>query len=797
MPTGIVRNEGKIMAFCIKCGMQLADNANFCAKCGTPVQAATSSVPTICKLKLDDGTYEGEIVNGKPHGKGKLTYSDGDVYEGDWVDGERTGKGKMTYADDKVYDRYVYEGDWVNDEPNGKGKMTWADDDVYDRYVYEGDFVDGKLNGKGKMTWTDGRVYEGDFVDGKLNGKGKMTWADGRVYEGDFVDDGVYEGDLVNNKPHGKGKMTWTDGRVYEGDWVDGLENGKGKYTFTNGDVYEGDWVDGLENGKGKKTYANGDVYEGDFVNFIRHGKGKYTFANGDVYEGDWVKNKQTGKGKKTYANGDVYEGDFVDGKRTGKGKYTFTNGDVYEGDWVDDKRSGTLVQATTSSAPTIGKLTDSDGKVPYMSIEQIIKDKINELGDAKKKLGGTVHIVPDIKEETAKKAAKYIAGNIEPSAIIAIIDDTIFGSAKGGFVFTEKNMYYKSMLSSKNIPYNKIGVIEDKIVPVEKEKRNKTLTIYDKDGNNIFEHTFFLDVDNQLCELLNAIVPESQLRKIDNKLSISMTVMNEKIKKFVDIVNEMLQILGWYSFSEGVYFLDIPPGKLVNSKESLGIDENETVIILFDLSVFGSAKDALVFTDLGLRYKYAGSTWSVSWEELSQHRYGMTSDDIIFKHKSLIYNTDKIRRTTCIDDNPVLTLISIAITVFNSKNKINTYEDVIKASEDKMQYNKTTQDLYEIVPYIFAEPKKEEGIGENTDSVTETEKDSTSTGFLGGVVNSVVKGMGNYNSAIKKEKERMQNWPDARLANWAKSKAVLPAGMAALQLLKERGYTTSDIAKM
>jgi Predicted membrane protein len=28
------------MAFCIKCGTQLADGARFCAKCGTPVQAA-------------------------------------------------------------------------------------------------------------------------------------------------------------------------------------------------------------------------------------------------------------------------------------------------------------------------------------------------------------------------------------------------------------------------------------------------------------------------------------------------------------------------------------------------------------------------------------------------------------------------------------------------------------------------------------------------------------------------------------------------------------------------------------
>lgn len=29
--------------------------------------------------------YEGEWVNGKAHGKGKLIHADGDIYEGDWV----------------------------------------------------------------------------------------------------------------------------------------------------------------------------------------------------------------------------------------------------------------------------------------------------------------------------------------------------------------------------------------------------------------------------------------------------------------------------------------------------------------------------------------------------------------------------------------------------------------------------------------------------------------------------------------------------------------------------------------
>jgi len=225
------------------------------------------------KITLEDGSvYEGELVNGVPHGKGKCTSSTGGgiviVYEGDWVEAKRTGKGKQTFSNGNVF-----EGDFVDDKLHGKGKQTYCDGDVY-----EGDFVDDKLQGKGKITLHDGGVYEGDFVDGKLHGKGKKTYKDGKVEEGDFVD----------YKLHGKGKQTFSNGNVYEGDFVGGKLQGKGKLTKTNGDVYEGEFTYYALQGNGKMAYANGDVYEGDFVNDKLQGKGKKTYKDGKVEEGDW-----------------------------------------------------------------------------------------------------------------------------------------------------------------------------------------------------------------------------------------------------------------------------------------------------------------------------------------------------------------------------------------------------------------------------------------------------------------------------------------------------------------------------
>jgi len=40
-------------------------------------------------LRSNGEVYEGEFCEGKPHGKGKLTHSDGTVIVGTWTNGEK------------------------------------------------------------------------------------------------------------------------------------------------------------------------------------------------------------------------------------------------------------------------------------------------------------------------------------------------------------------------------------------------------------------------------------------------------------------------------------------------------------------------------------------------------------------------------------------------------------------------------------------------------------------------------------------------------------------------------------
>ena len=80
--------------------------------CG-PIQAQTIVVGS-CTLK-DGGIYTGELIGGKPGGKGRVQYENGDTYEGTFVKGLRQGEGTFTAADGSRY-----EGNWTKNEKNGK-----------------------------------------------------------------------------------------------------------------------------------------------------------------------------------------------------------------------------------------------------------------------------------------------------------------------------------------------------------------------------------------------------------------------------------------------------------------------------------------------------------------------------------------------------------------------------------------------------------------------------------------------------------------------------------------------------
>ena len=85
--------------------------------------------------------YEGEMKDGKQHGRGTKRYANGAVYEGEFKDGKKHGRGTERYATGNVY-----EGEFKDDQKHGRGTYRYASGNVY-----EGDWKDGKKHGRGTM----------------------------------------------------------------------------------------------------------------------------------------------------------------------------------------------------------------------------------------------------------------------------------------------------------------------------------------------------------------------------------------------------------------------------------------------------------------------------------------------------------------------------------------------------------------------------------------------------------------------------------------------------------------------
>lgn len=75
-----------------------------------------------------------------------------------------------------------YDGQFVNGRFSGPGKVTWPGGDSY-----VGNFQGGVENGHGVFTASDGRVIDGNFVGGMVSGHALLRKPDGTKIEGEFV----------------------------------------------------------------------------------------------------------------------------------------------------------------------------------------------------------------------------------------------------------------------------------------------------------------------------------------------------------------------------------------------------------------------------------------------------------------------------------------------------------------------------------------------------------------------------------------------------------------------------------
>lgn len=171
------------------------------------------------RIEYDNGYYEGDVVDGKKHGKGVWCFNDGRRYSGEFVNDKIQGKGVFYYSLG-----HTYMGTW-SDYGNGKGAIMFIT-----KNHYFGEWVDFKMQGKGTYFFRGGDKYIGDFNDGEIDGNGTVWFRNGNTYTGQ-----VKEKELK-----GKGTMIFANGDKYEGRWSFDKMNGKGTFYFNDGRKLEG-----------------------------------------------------------------------------------------------------------------------------------------------------------------------------------------------------------------------------------------------------------------------------------------------------------------------------------------------------------------------------------------------------------------------------------------------------------------------------------------------------------------------------------------------------------------------------
>ena len=190
--------------------------------------------------------YEGEVLNGVPHGRGTLVYPNGLMFEGSWNAGRETGWGVLCGADD---------------EP------IWA-----------GEVVDGVPHGSGVLFYSNGDSYAGAWKEGLPHGRGCLETSSGN-----------YDGAWVEGQRSGVGTQIYTDGSIYSGAWRAGHKHGRGELTTSFGFRYQGTWVSDVMEGKGEAYFPDGGKYEGSFKGGRREGRGTYTFPHSQQVSGRWI----------------------------------------------------------------------------------------------------------------------------------------------------------------------------------------------------------------------------------------------------------------------------------------------------------------------------------------------------------------------------------------------------------------------------------------------------------------------------------------------------------------------------
>ena len=165
-------------------------------------------------------SYEGDMIDGVPHGVGTRTAPSGRKYRGQFQNGMRHGAGRMVLATgENLQGTFLRRGNLTGEgkiELQGGGEMS-------------GNFAHGRLHGAGLYRASNGVSWRGNFEDSTLTGPASMTCPAESRHGTEVFPEIRYEGHVAGDRANGEGEVAFGNVK-FRGSWHNGQVDGQGMF---------------------------------------------------------------------------------------------------------------------------------------------------------------------------------------------------------------------------------------------------------------------------------------------------------------------------------------------------------------------------------------------------------------------------------------------------------------------------------------------------------------------------------------------------------------------------------------
>ena len=253
-------------------------------------------------LKIFEGSYKNGLIEGTCF---RYNHVIGEVAEEKWHENELVKTVSVKPLKTNFINNFVtldysdgrkYVGELVNGKPHGRGTMYFKNHSEQKPNYYVGFFEKGQFSGKGKLyeTFFDGKTscYEGEFKKNYPHGYGTQFYENRNAYACGKFNYGELNG-LAE-------LYEFTPGiELVIGKTKDFTPCGKTHFFYTNGEQYMGKCKGFYKHGKGIYYFVNGDILFGKFKNDVLNGKALLNcFEDNSIYKCIYRNGKQISKEK-------------------------------------------------------------------------------------------------------------------------------------------------------------------------------------------------------------------------------------------------------------------------------------------------------------------------------------------------------------------------------------------------------------------------------------------------------------------------------------------------------------------